>query len=224
MTTIAQAVAKLRDAYPRQTFGDRTIRLYGEQLADLPDGAVFDAAVALIRVSAFLPTVAEIRRQVAEQTLGVPTPEEAWDLACAGLLQVPEVRQSVNAVGGTWAVNHGNQPDVTRRSFIENYRGRRETTIRRAMLGGTPRASDLPLAVAAPASLNARRLAAIPETTSMRMRPMSLRTMRRMAGLPLAAATDEERHDAILVLHVGGPTDDPMIVEATRMLDEAGRT
>lgn len=218
----AKAIAILKAAYPRAEFPDTTIQIYGSQLADLDDTEVVTAVRALIRTSTFLPAIAEIRLEVAERQLNLPTVEQAWDMAVAGLLHVPEVRASVNAVGGTWEINHGDRAEITRRAFRDNYVGRRATAIRRAQLAESSPTDELALAIHDPVSLNGRRLEQLPVTTSMAMRPMTFRTMRRMAGAELGPPSDMEKHDAILVLSEDFDEDDPMHLEAFRVFDEAG--
>jgi hypothetical protein len=71
----------------------------------------------------------------------------------------------------------------------------------------------------------------IPETESMRPRPVWARWLRRQGiaepnGLPLSPPTDEEKHDAILVLSDAhgsfpGGIGDGLHVEAQRIMDEA---
>lgn len=75
-----ELVAGMIDMYPRQDMRPRTAELYVRGLADLPYD---DALLALDEhqaTSDWFPTVAEIRRLVAERRLQLPGPAEAWEL------------------------------------------------------------------------------------------------------------------------------------------------
>lgn len=76
-------VAMLIAAFPRSDWPESTQRLYRETLAEC---GVLDGRRAierLIATSDFPPTIAEIRRTVAEARLNLPSEMEAWEMAVA---------------------------------------------------------------------------------------------------------------------------------------------
>ena len=219
MTDSDVAIAVLRDAYPRQDFPDRTVVLYAEMLADLPGDEVVAAVKRLIRRSPFLPSVAEIRREVAEEVLNLPTPAEAWrmvnDAATQNLLE-DEVSEAMQFVGGRYAIRTSDRPEVLRAQFLKCYENLREQALLEEM-------------VAEPSVPTLRAVAEIPETTSMPASPLADRVWRRAeaadAGGELPPATDEEKRDAIRVLRLGEPPegDDAGYLvwrEAHRIMDD----
>jgi hypothetical protein len=233
MNGIAAAIGVLRDAYPRQDFPDRSVALYATALADLDDGELLAAVRRLIRRSAWLPSISEIREEVAEARLGLPSPDEAWALVQAETPKrslPPEVADTLRALGGSWAIRTTTQPDRLHRDFIESYRRIRDRRVlaEQGALAddGYPAANGTPLPPGEPAavirSLNARRVAEIPESTRIRPRPVVVRLTNRWRTKALPPPTDAEMADAIEILRQG-PTegDDPLFVEAQRILDEA---
>lgn len=60
----------------------------------------------------------------------------------------------------------------------------------------------------------------MPPTDKIQRRPVYERYLRRKHHMPLAPPTDEERRDAIRILH--DTWEDDLTVEALRILDECG--
>lgn len=85
--TLSDSVQLLFAAYPFREgkVSEMTIRVYLQDLADLPLDDVVDAMNRLRRTSKWLPSVAEIREVVAEDACGLPTEDEAWSLIRACL-------------------------------------------------------------------------------------------------------------------------------------------
>lgn len=246
-TTTAMAVAVLRDAYPRQEFPDASVRMYVRMLGDLDPAFVAGAVRRLIRRSAWLPSIAEIRLEVAEEIHPLPTPAEAWTLACfpqhSGLPSPQlhaEVRASLDAVGGRWAVTHSERPETIRAQFLRDYEQRRTTAMLEAAEARAPRPT-LTRAEQAFGTLDA-----LPVSEAIRPRPVYARWLRRQelsgatdapgifrANVSLVPPTPEEKHDAILVLRdwcamtgddlIGEP-ETLMVIEAQRIMDEASAT
>lgn len=192
MSVLASAIERLRDAFPKQPFGDRAVVVYAEQLADLDENEVFDAVCRLIDTEARCPTISEIRREVVEETLGLPTSEEAWDLACGyamaqgeGRAQVAppceEVRAALRAVGGPWGIRTCQNPTTLYAQFRKTYEGYRERAVKKAAVGSPIRQEQLragragPVLPPAVTSLAGRKLAALPESTSIRARGSGVR-------------------------------------------------
>jgi hypothetical protein len=154
LTGVSQAVAILRDAYPRQDFPDRSARLYGTMLADMDDTLVVAAVQRLIRRSTFLPSIAEIRREVMEYVLCLPTPQEAWAMVTRPETegQLPTVvLASLQALGGRWAIRVSDAPSVMRSQFLRDYEARREAAMTSAV-GADPAGLPSPTMAALPAS------------------------------------------------------------------------
>lgn len=224
----AAAIAVLRDAYPRADFPDRSIALYGRMLGDLDDAALTRAVARLIRRKTFLPSIAEIREEVAEEALALPTPEEAWDLVRNAPLGArkswpPEVDAAAEAVGGRWGIQTTERPETLRAQFRRDYEARRK----RAVEVFTGSAATLPPAV--DALTLGPTMRSLPETTRIHPRPVMARLSARWAGHALDPPTEEEKADAIAVLRDGsrapGVLDlaegaDPLYLEAERIFAE----
>ena len=139
MTAMPEAVAILRAAYPRQDFPDATVALYVRYLADRDSAGVVRAVDRLIRRSRFLPSIAEILEEEAEERLALPSAEEAWVLASGESGELPgPVRDALNDVGGRWALRTSEVPGATRKHFIDAYAARRREAIR-VDTGAAPR-------------------------------------------------------------------------------------
>ena len=154
LTGISQAVAILRDAYPRADFPDRSARLYGTMLADMDDALVVAAVTRLIRRSTFLPTIAEIRREVMEHVLCLPSPQEAWEMVnrpeTEGHLPTV-VLASLQALGGRYTIRVSDSPSVIRAQFMRDYEARRDAAMT-AAVGADPAGLPSPTMAALPPS------------------------------------------------------------------------
>jgi hypothetical protein len=221
MRRLAQALGALRDFYPRQDFPDRSVSLYAAMLEDMDGDDVTNAIHRLVRKSTWLPSIADIRREVAEERAALPTPEEAWSMAVAarghgGL--PPEVAAAVRDLGGTWNLLHSDRAASTRQAFMRAYERRREDTILGIIGAGTPRQR---LQLDSPDPPQERP--ALGESARIRPRPILFRMTARWAGRPLAAPTEEEKADAIRLLEQGpiNGMDDPLYLEAERVFAEA---
>lgn len=130
--TIPECLALLRAAFPRQEFPPTSVQIYARALADLEDADVEAAARTLICRAKFLPSIAEIRREVAEHMLALPTATEAWLMVStpAGRAGAPPpVKAAVAAIGGPWELAHGTAETMERR-FRRAYDEIREGEIR----------------------------------------------------------------------------------------------
>lgn len=228
-TTTAQAVAVLAAAYPRQAFPPDSIRLYVRMLADLDSGDIADAVTRLVKRSTFLPSIAEIRREVAEARLGLPSPAVAWEMALdpRGWATMPEpVRAAYDACGGGWAFRTTDRPTTLRSQFERDYADRREAALVAAM-GAAPERRLPPPTDWSPA-VDVTRVDGLPATTSLAPRPVWRRHLLRANGHELDAPTDIEKADAIRVLRstddevdLAGRVAETLREEAQRILDEA---
>lgn len=137
-------IAALRAAYPRQDFPDETQRVYARYLAGEDPMRLTRACDRLIRRSTFLPSIAEILLEVAEEYLGLPTAAEAWDIALRGDLRAApsEVQASTEAVGGRWTLLHSDESmGVMRAQFTSDYESRRRRSL--AQFSGAGARHDL---------------------------------------------------------------------------------
>lgn len=74
----ARLIAALKAAYPRGPFPPESAALYAESILDLPVDVTGTAIRQVIRTADFMPTIAEVRRAVAELVCNLPSPETAW--------------------------------------------------------------------------------------------------------------------------------------------------
>lgn len=219
--TTAGAVAILGAAYPRQAFPTDSVRLYIRLLADLNPDALADAVARLIRRSTWLPSIAEIRYEVAEATLALPSVGEAWEQALIGRGMHDLVKRSYLASGGAWAFRTSERPEILRTQFAKDYEARRADALLVEI-----EAHPVP-------AIDFSDVEALPESTSIVPRPVWARYLRRVAGYVVTIPTEEEKHDAILVLQLetAGAFDaiatpaaaTALHIEAQRILDDADR-
>lgn len=140
---LSLSVASLRAAYPNAQIPRETVAIYAAALEDLDAADVQDATAALIKRSKWFPTVAEIRETVAERRLKLPGPVEAWTEATGradGTFQgerTPLVTESLNAIGGVWAVKTTENPVATRAQFLKFFNELRDAQIGAFVQTGT---------------------------------------------------------------------------------------
>lgn len=228
---IAASVGVLRDAYPRQEFPVASVRLYARQLRDLDPQALAEAVQRLIRRSEWLPSIAEIRREVATAALDAPSEYAAWSIVqlCAqqgGTIADVSTTEPVRAmlraavlsVGGLSGVRMSTQPGRTRDTFLAAYRALVESQVRQIAEGVVRQAAVMHLSRPAPQ----RELVAHETHTWAHMTPVQRAMFERLAGKPFEDTTPELRADAIRILgsNDGG---DLLHVEAQRVLDAATR-
>lgn len=215
----AAAIAILRAAYPRQPFPDDSVAFYARKLSDLAADELTAAIDRLTNRSTFLPSVAEIRREVAEARLGLPTTAEAWEIAAHGSIRdAPQpVRDAAQFVGGRWAIMYDDNLVAVRAQFREQYDRLRE----QALLA---EAGALPAPYQQPAALT--KQAALPPADDRWVpSPVMARAARQMIGIHVDPPSDDEIRDAIDILRPGPLTDEPaedsLYAAAERVLVDA---
>ncbi len=213
---LARALTNMRDAFPKQPFGDNAVRIYAEQLADLDGIDVLRAVERLLRTSRYMPTIADIRAEVVEAINPLPTPEEAWDQAVAGHTDSTLVRETIEACGGYWEIRSSTNLGTLRAQFRKDYEARRDVEMK-TLMAGTPIRPEQ-LAPPEVAHLNGKRVRMIPETTRVMPRPTTrLMALRYSGHPPELPPTTEEMQDAIEILRDGPDPDvatDPLYREA----------
>lgn len=223
MSEAAAAIAVLRAAYPRQSFPDESVAFYARKLADLPGPELVAAVDRITNRSSFLPSVAEIRLEVAEAVLGLPDVTEAWEIALSGSLRdAPAcVRAATEFVGGRYALLRTNRPEVVRAQFREQYTRLRERALLEEAGAVADRAlpgSDRPALPPSPSNGNG-------ELERLPMPAVLLRQLAYERGDELGPPSEAEMRDAISILRVGpwsgDPTDDMLYMAAERVLHEA---
>lgn len=228
MAGAAAAIAALTMAYPRSEFPQGSVELYVRMLADLDEREVAQAIERLIKRSTFLPSIAEIRLEVSEARLGLPTAEEAWEIATRGrVADAPEeLRIALESAGGRWSLIHSESPEIIRAQFTKDYAARRNRAV--MVAAGAIAESNVVELLPHREQRMIETAKTLPESTRISPRPVMLRMMRRRAGHELQSPTEQERSDAIRVLNAGpqalpdlGGDTDPLFEEAQRILDEA---
>ncbi len=219
----APAIAAIQVAFPGRAFPDTTAELYGRMLADLDPAAVNRAVERLLKGDDFLPTIHRIRLEVAEEALGLPTPEEAWDMATRGKLNAapPEVCDAADSVGGRWAIMRSDNPTTVRAQFLKSYTERRRNVVNE-YIGARPPVNyhrELP-----PQQQLGTTMASLPESMFVAAPPVHARWLRRMTGKAVGDPTEAEKAHAIEVLSDGPPSEgepDGIYIEAERIFIEA---
>lgn len=151
--TVADCVADLKAAFPRDKCPPETFAIYLRELGDLPVDVLQAAARDLIRTCRFFPSIAEIRAAAAEFLLGLPTETEAlaqvearlrWTRDREGEAPAvhPLVRQAAEHVGGFSTFRATDAPSVIRGQFLNIYRDLRSRGIRDVQ--GTRQPPQLP--------------------------------------------------------------------------------
>jgi hypothetical protein len=135
----AQRLARrLFAAYPEVPLREETEATYVRFLGELDAGRAAAAVDELVRSSSRLPTVADVRRRLAETELGLPSPHEAYHSLFEPAAELhPLTRYVAEIFGGTYTIRTSDAPAATRRQFLDFYRDVRDEAVRR---GALPRA------------------------------------------------------------------------------------
>jgi len=128
-------VAVLAAAHPRQPIQEETVKAYVAALSDIDPERLADAVEFCVLTMRSFPTISDIRRRVAEDELGLPTPEQAIaevSKAIAGgtmIVPTPLVLVAAQAVGVDSQIQNENSAGVWRAQFLKTYSGLREVQI-----------------------------------------------------------------------------------------------
>lgn len=217
MSGTAAAIAILRVAYPGE-FGDETVAFYARKLADLEPAEVVGAVDRLTNRMRFRPTVADIRLEVAEASLRLPSVVEAWQIVVDGdLRDAPAcVREACDYVGGRYSIMVSENPSTIRAQFRQAYERTREQALLVAAGASAPRSLSPATRPALPA--------ADPDETFVPMPAVLRRQLLLDIGHELGPPTDEEKANAIEVLRAGTdvePANDMLYRAAERVMVDA---
>lgn len=128
-------VRELFAAYPTVELRDGTEAIYVKYLSELKRQTVGDVIPDLIRSSSKLPSIADIRNRIAEVTLGLPTPLEAYHSVFERGAELHELTRYVAEIfGGTYNIRTSDAPAAVRKQFIEFFGDLRAEAVRRAAL------------------------------------------------------------------------------------------
>lgn len=221
---LAETLTYLRAAFPRAQFPPETVTVYVEELKDLDDREVMEACRRIGRRALYLPTIGEIRREVAEARLGMPSAGVAWEIVLSGRplreYEGTPLWEAYRAMGGKWELQNTANLGATRHAFERDYDQRRERALL-AEMGALPAREALP--PAGDPELETLVALSVDEPST----PVERRMARRFLGEKLVPPSDEEKADAIRVLRAGpdtpSPKGDAIYAEAERIFEEAGR-
>ena len=141
----AQAIAVLTAAYNREV-PKPTLRLYLAELSDIDDGLLMAAALEIVRLSKFFPTIAEVREAVIAvdpATKLCPEVDKAWFEIVETARQVgrehrpewshPAIAEALTIAGGYRAVCDSSPFSRIETRFREAYK-RIEADCRRSLM------------------------------------------------------------------------------------------
>ena len=124
MEVALERLAFLSAAFPREQVKTETLVAYVASLSDIPPDELTEAMQDIVLTSRFFPTIADIRRRVAENKLGLPSPsdalQQAFTLIDTG--RSPEaaaVDKALRAAGAEENYTHGG---FWRKAFLAAYK------------------------------------------------------------------------------------------------------
>jgi hypothetical protein len=108
---------------------------YVKYLGELDEGHVAAVLPDLLRSSPTMPTVAEIRRRIAEVELELPSPIEAYhSLFEPGSERHPLTKYVAEIFGGEYNIRTSEMPGATRSQFLSFFGELRDEAVRRGAL------------------------------------------------------------------------------------------
>jgi hypothetical protein len=149
---VLKLIGLIKAAWPRDEMSPETARAYAEDLIDLEHEAALAAFLAIRRSSKWRPHQSEIREAVAERTLAIPSPADAWhevQEAIRGYDDYDEarkwpdwshdlIRQTVRDLGGLRALYYSQMPGADRAHFLALYRELRGEIVEKATTAQLP--------------------------------------------------------------------------------------
>lgn len=145
--TLAETFAMMglfKAAFPRQPLDEATIRIYADMLADIPADEAMLAARRLLATSEWCPTIAAIRRAMADARVCSPAGELEWQNVIAAIgafgryrtprFDSPLTAMAVDCVG--WlAICNSETIGVERAHFLRAYDAVRQRELTAANVG-----------------------------------------------------------------------------------------
>jgi hypothetical protein len=123
--TIAEILQIISESYPGRWHPTKqTTQVWSRMLRDLDPKYGLAAVTELCGSGDYPPTIAQIRRTAHNLERGhvaPPSPWEAWERAIAGTPGGSIEARAIDLVGGTWAIRHGENPEVLRSQFLRCY-------------------------------------------------------------------------------------------------------
>lgn len=219
----AHAMRQLRDLWPEE-FPDEKIKAMAEALAAYDPGLLNEAVQNLARTAKFRPRLSELTEEMARIDLCLPSPEVAWHIFTKGDLgsAAAPVRAAAEYVGGRATLKFS---DASLETVRSQFRKAYESLYAQAFRDYRTGTRAIPAGFVTERAALAPAMQALPESTSVRPRPMMLRWIKSRSGAPLPPPTDEERADLIRVLEAGPPEHgdpDPVYLLAERTFAEYG--
>lgn len=151
------ALAVLVGAYPRASLQPETVAIYAKLLADVNADALERAVERIAKRSAFFPSIAELRAEIAEERLALPSPSVAAFQLGTGVPRTelhPLVAAARDSAGDRWTWRTATNPAALIRSAVRAYEGLREQAIANDARDLSIAAPD-PLALLTPATAGA---------------------------------------------------------------------
>jgi hypothetical protein len=150
MDETARLLAVTRARYPLSKLWDQpaelTLQGWYRVLADCPYAQTDAALDEWMRTETWAPDPAELRDAVATRVLGIPGPEEAWDMALAAIhgyypghdnswISLPDaVRNAVRSIGGLHNLKMSEDVQGDREAFLRVYAVERRRIVATAVL------------------------------------------------------------------------------------------
>jgi hypothetical protein len=123
-------VGTLLAAFPRESVTQETVEVYSRMLEDLPYEDTLRAVKRILATRYTFPTIADVRREVFEDRLGLPTAVEVWEQVLRpaitdgedGPPRDPLVSEVMKATGiSRYDVRSSEKPEVLRGQFVKAY-------------------------------------------------------------------------------------------------------
>jgi hypothetical protein len=127
--------------FPEGGWRDDTFELYEGVLGQLQRDVGASVVARLINRCRTFPRIAEIREEVAEQVLELPTPAEAWEQAMGRGERHRLVDELIAHFGGGYTMRTDDNPGALRGQFMRAFEDVRRRELARFDLRDTERAA-----------------------------------------------------------------------------------
>jgi len=124
-------------AYPREAMNQETVGVWTRLIETFDYDETRKAVLRILATRYTFPTIADLRNEIIEARLELPSAERAYEMWLAyadrgGKLMVhPFVRQVANDAGfDLWTMRQSENPSILRSQFLKAYEERRRAAIR----------------------------------------------------------------------------------------------